>query len=84
MGSSFLGGYPMCEPNPRATIFATAAQHARLTWRTAAPVSQRSEERWVEDDIEAQPLPRTPDDCDEGEVRFVSAAFECSCREPSR
>lgn len=45
---------PMREPNPRAKIFATRAQYPRLARRTAAPVSQRSEERWVEGDIEGR------------------------------
>jgi hypothetical protein len=42
----------MREPTRRAKIFAAAAQRARLTRRMAAPVSQRSEERWVLVDID--------------------------------
>ena len=46
----------MREPTRRAKIFAAAAQRARLTRRAAAPVSQRSEERWVLFDIEGPDL----------------------------
>jgi hypothetical protein len=42
----------MREPTRRAKIFAAAAQRARLTRRMAAPVWQRSEERWVLVDID--------------------------------
>jgi hypothetical protein len=46
----------MREPTRRAKIFAAAAQRARLTMRTTAQVSQRSEERWVLVDIEGPHL----------------------------
>ena len=53
----------MREPTRRAKIFAAAAQRARLTRRLAAPVSQRSEERWVL--VDAQPP--------QGDVELVGA-----------